>query len=142
MCAETGQKSPRQSWHDGRKYCIGKAERKCVQEATLGPEIQLHMPMAIECLQFDGRMQVLQQAGCNETVSEQRWVLDAATNMFRYSADVSQCLDYMKDEESFSAEPCHDSTPGQRFEQKYLDRYWMSNRKDLCVQQSALTFKY
>ena len=34
-----------------------------------GPELQLHLPMAIECLQFDGRMQVLQQADCNETVT-------------------------------------------------------------------------
>ena len=140
--AEAGQKFHVSLGTDGRKYCIGKDERKCVQEATLGPELQLHVPMAIECLQFDGRMQVLQQADCNETVSEQKWVLDAATNMFRYSADVSQCLDYMEDEEAFSAEPCHDNTPGQRFEQKYLGQYCMSNRKDLCVQQSALTFKY
>ena len=102
----------------------------------------MHLPMAIECLQFDGRMQLLQQADCDQTVTEQKWVLDAATNMFRYSADVSQCLDYMEDEEAFSAEPCHDHTPGQQFDQQYLGRYCMTGRKELCVQEAALTFKY
>ena len=64
--------------------------------------------MAIDCLQFDGKMQVLQQAECDGANSEQKWVLDIATYMFRYASDVTLCLDYMEDEESFSAEPCHD----------------------------------
>ncbi len=181
---------PAQKFHaslgtDGRKYCIGHDERKCVQEATLGapppppphplpappprapappalssvcvapgalvtrararvagPEIQLHLPMAIECLQFDGKMQVLQQAECDEANSEQKWVLDIATYMFRYASDVTLCLDYMEDEESFSAEPCHESTPGQKFEQKNLGRYCMSHLQHVCVTESALMFKY
>lgn len=107
-----------------------------------GPEIQLHLPMAIECLQFDGKMQVLQQAECDEANSEQKWVLDIATYMFRYASDVTLCLDYMEDEESFSAEPCHESTPGQKFEQKNLGRYCMSHLQHVCVTESALMFKY
>ena len=98
--------------------------------------------MAIDCLQFDGKMQVLQQAACDEANGEQKGVLDLATYMFRYASDVTLCLDYMEDEESFSAEPCHDSTPGQRFEQKNLGRYCMSNRQDVCVTEAASMFKY
>ena len=110
--------------------------------STTGPELHLHLPMAIECLQFDGRMQVLQQAECNENISEQKWVLDEATRVFRYSVDVSQCLEYLEDEEAFSAEPCHDDTPGQIFEQKYLGRYCMSNHPDICVQEASVVWKY
>jgi len=139
---DPGQKFHASLGTDGRKYCIGKNEHKCVQEATLGPELQLHLPMAIDCLQFDGKMQVLQQAECDEANGEQKWVLDIATYMFHYASDVTLCLDYMEDEESFSAEPCHDSTPGQRFEQKNLGRYCMSNRQDVCVTEAALMFKY
>ena len=121
---------------------ISRPRRHCTRTHPAGAELQLHLPMAIECLQFDGRMQVLQQTECNETVGEQKWVLDAATSMFHYSADVSQCLDYMEDEEAFSAEPCHDNTPGQRFEQKTLGRYCMSNHADLCVQEAGVMWKY
>ena len=98
--------------------------------------------MVTKCLQFDGRMQVLQQAECSETVTEQKWVLDTSTSMFHYSADVSQCLDYVDEEEAFSAEPCHDNTPGQRFEQMYLGRYCMSNHPELCVQEALVMWKY
>jgi len=137
------QKFRYSSGTDGRKYCVGHdSERKCVQEATLGTATRLRLPRSAECLQFDGSKQALQQDPCSEARMDQKWVYDLATQVFRYFADTTQCLDYMFDEESFSAEPCHDNTPGQRFEQKYLGQYCMSNRKDLCVQQSALTFKY
>jgi hypothetical protein len=93
-------------------------------------------------LQFDGRRQVLQHAPCDKAVEEQRWVFDLATQMFRYSADTSECLDYMDDQESFSAEPCHDSLSGQQFGPKKLGIYCMNGREDLCIQEASLSFLF
>lgn len=85
---------------------------------------------------------MLQHVSCDRDVLEQRWVFDLATQMFRYSADTSQCLDYMEDQESFSAEPCHDSLPGQQFGQQKLGIYCMNGREDLCVQEASLDFRF
>jgi len=69
-------------------------------------------------------------------------VFDLATQMFRYSADTTQCLDYEEEEEAFSAEPCHDNHPGQQFSMHKLGVYCINGREELCVQDASLAFRF
>eukprot|EP00966_Prymnesium_polylepis_P330953 7386548-Prymnesium_polylepis.1 len=65
-----------------------------------------------------------------------------ATQMFRFSADTTQCLDYMMEEEAFSAEPCLDNHPGQQYSMHKLGVYCLAGYEDLCVQDASLAFRF
>ena len=84
----------------------------------------------------------MQRVPCDKSFEEQRWVFDLATQMFRYSVDTTQCLDYMEEEEAFSAEPCHDNHPGQQFSMHKQSVYCLNGLPDLCVQETSLLFLY